>query len=310
MLRSASGVRRDSGAKSGPHRLSGSGAPFLVRTLAALMLGTLLALIIAGARIVSLAPALTEDLFAIGAGPHVVGVDAYSNRPAAALRLPRVGALRSVNSERILALHPDLVVGIPYSDTQLAQLHKLGIATASLKVDTLADDFATIVKLGVLTGHARQAAALVARTHARIARVTRATARLGAPRALVVVSATPIFVAGGGSYIGDLLKAAHVLNVAGSIASAFPNISAEVVERADPDVIVTTSMRDIDIHAAPWSRIRAVREHHIVLLPEDDLFRPGPHVADVLDALVHAIAPYRPATTGGAAKVTTRPSGS
>jgi iron complex transport system substrate-binding protein len=274
------------------------------------MLGSILAAVVAAVRIVSLAPSITEDLFAIGAGPQVVGVDAYSNRPAAALRLPRIGALRTVNSERILALHPNLVVGIPYSAPQLDQLRHLGIVTAALKVDTLADDFATIAELGRLTGHVREASALLARMRTRIARVAAATAHLGAPRAFVVISTQPIYTAGGGSYIGDLLRAAHVVNVTGSIAYPFPNISPEVLEHDDPDVIIETPHTDINIHVPPWSRLRAVRLHHFVILNEDDLFRPGPHVADVLDALVEKIAPYRPGTARGVANVTTRPSGS
>jgi iron complex transport system substrate-binding protein len=274
------------------------------------MLAAILALAVASVRIVSLAPSLTEDLFAIGAGPQVVGVDAYSNRPAAAARLPRVGAMQTINSERILTLRPDVVVGIAYNAPQLVQLHALGITTEALKSDTLADDFNTIAELGRLTGHAREASALLARMRDHIARVRRATSRLAAPRALVVISTQPIYTAGGGSYIGDLLAAAHVDNVGGSVAEAFPNISAEVVERADPDVIVSTTTMKIDPTVAPWSRLRAVRDHHFVLVPEDDLFRPGPNVARVLDDIVRAIAPYRPGGTGGAAKVTTRPSGS
>lgn len=274
------------------------------------MIGAILALLVAGARIVSLAPSLTEDLFAIGAGPQVVGVDAYSNRPAAALKLPHVGALRTINSERILALHPNLVVGIAYSAPQLDQLRALGIVTSAIKVDTLADDFAAIRELGRLSGRAAAADMFVRDLHRRIERTQRTTARLGAPRALVVVSDQPIYVAGDGSYIGDLLRAANVINVAGTIAAPFPNISAEIVERDDPDVIVTTPTMNINPHLPPWSRLRAIREHRIVTIAEDDLFRPGPHVADVLDELARKIAPYRPGNAGGATKVTTRPSGS
>ncbi|GAC1415432.1 MAG: cobalamin-binding protein [Candidatus Velthaea sp.] len=271
-----------------------------------MILAAILAATIAATRIISLAPAITEDLYAIGAGPHVVGVDGNSNRPPAARALPHVGSMRTVNTETILALHPDLVVGIPYSAPELTQLARIGIPTRALKVDTLADDFATISELGRLSGRARAAQALVAALTRRMSTLRAASAHLAAPSALIVVSTKPIYTAGNGSYIADLLRYANVRNVTGGLHSAFPSVSDEVVEATDPDVIITTPGMPIP-SGPPWSRLRAVREHRIIVLPEDDLFRPGPHVADVLDALVRAIAPYR---AGAAANVTTRPSGS
>jgi iron complex transport system substrate-binding protein len=269
----------------------------------------MIAAILAGTvalRIISLAPSLTEDLYAIGAGSHVVAVDAYSDRPAAAKALPHIGAMRTVNNESILALHPDLVVGIAYQAPALLQLSRLGIRAETMTTDTLADDFNTIEKLGRLTGHADEASRLVGSMQRRLAAASRATAHLAVPRVLVVVDVQPIYTAGGGSYIDDLLHYAHVSNVASGVHSPFPSLSAEVVERENPDVIIATPNTRIPMNVPPWSRLRAVREHRIVRLSEVDLFRPGPHVADVLEALVRAIAPYRsralaerPAATAG-----------
>jgi len=117
----------------------------------------------AGIRIISLAPAFTEDLFAIGAGSNVVGVDTFSDRPAAARALPRVGGMRDVNTEAVIALHPDIVVGIPYEAARLADLARAGVRTEVLPLNDLHDDLAAIERLGVLSGHSAQAR-LLART--------------------------------------------------------------------------------------------------------------------------------------------------
>jgi iron complex transport system substrate-binding protein len=256
-----------------------------------------LALAVATAvRVVSLSPVLTEDLFAIGAGRLVVGVDAYSNRPAAAVRIPRVGEMRTINSETVADLSPTLVVGIDYQAPNLADLARTGVRTEALPVDTLHDDFGAIARLGRLTGHEADARRLLERLHHRLDAVGRATRALPQPRAFVVVGTEPIFTASDASYIGDVLRIAHVANACPGVRGPFPNLSAEALEAADPDVLIVT--RGTVLPATPpWSHLRAVRERRIVTLDEDDLFRAGPRVADVAEALVRAIAPYRAAAT-------------
>jgi len=252
-----------------------------------------LALAVASAvRVVSLAPALTEDLFAIGAGPELVGVDAYSDRPAAAARLPRVGSMRSINSEVIAGLAPTLVVGIPYEAPNLQDLARTGVRTESLPIDTLDEDFAAIARLGALTGHEAGATALLSSLHRRLDAIARATRGLPRPAAFVVVDTSPIYTAGANSYIADLLRIMNVANAAQGIRSAFPTVSAEVLEAEDPDILIVTR-RTVIPNAPPWSNLRAVREHRIVTVDEDDLFRAGPRVADVAEALAREIAPLR-----------------
>jgi iron complex transport system substrate-binding protein len=269
-----------------------------------------LALAVATAvRVVSLSPALTEDLFAIGAGPEVVAVDTYSNRPAAALALPRVGSMRAINSEVIAALAPTLVVGIPYEEPNLRDIGRTGVRTESLPMDTLAQDFAAIARLGVLTGHVAGATTLLASLHRRLERIARATQALPQPTAFVVIDTAPIYTAGAGSYIGDLLRIVHVANAVPGIVSAFPSVSAETLEAEDPDLLIVTR-RTVIPKMPPWSNLRAVREHHIVTVDEDDLFRAGPRVADVAEALARAIAPLRQRKAGGTAKASTAPPGS
>ena len=268
--------------------------------LAALAVATAFAV-----RIVSLAPALTEDLFAIGAGPLVVGVDAYSDRPADALRIPRVGAMRTINSEAVAGLNPDLVVGIPYQATSIADLARLGVRTQILPVDTLADDLGAIATLGRLTGRERAAARLLRSIRGRLDAAARATRSLPVPRALAVIGVAPMFTAGRGSYVDDLFAIAHIRNVAGGVSAAFPALSAETVEADDPDVLIVPRGTAIP-GEPPWSRLRAVREHRVVTVDEDDLMRPGPRVADVVEALVRGVARYR-GRAGATANANTAP---
>ena len=259
-------------------------------------------------RVVSLAPNLTEDLFAIGAGSSVVGVDAYSNRPAAALRIPRVGALRTINSEAIAALDPDLVVGIPYEAPNLRDLARTGLRTEALAVDTLHDDFAAIATLGRLTGHERDAARVLATIRQRLAAAGRATRALTPVRVLAVIGVAPIYTAGRGSYIDDLFTVVHAVNVAGNVRAAFPAVSGETIEADDPDVLVVPS-GTVFPNDPPWSRLRALREHRVLTIAQDDLLRPGPRVAEAVEAIARGLARYR-GRIGGTANASSAPSGS
>jgi iron complex transport system substrate-binding protein len=243
------------------------------------------------ARIVSLAPALTEDLFAIGAGPAVVGVDAYSNRPAAARRLPRVGGLREVNAEAVLALRPDLVLGIPYEAPHLVDLERAGIPTRTLRLDGLDDDLEAIGILGRLTGRDREARTLVDEIRRRLAVASREALTRHRLTAFVALGSASLRTAGRGSYIDQLLGLANLENVARE-GTLWPTYSAERLLVEQPDVIVVSDLGP-PLRGEPWERLEAVRAGRIVRIPEDDLLRPGPRVPDVLDALVSQVGAWR-----------------
>lgn len=246
---------------------------------------------LAALRIVSLAPSLTEDLFAIGAGPHVVAVDEYSNRPTAAARLPKIGALREANAERILALRPDLVVGVSYQAPVLADLARAGLHVATLDVDDLAGDLHAIDRLGELTGNRSQAQALHHTIDTELRAVAMREARRRERSAFVVIGRTPLYTAGPGSYIDDLLRLAHLRNVV-TVAAPWPSYSGETLLAQQPDVLVVTA-NEPPLIGPPWERLDAVRDAHVVRIAEDDLLRPGPHVAAVLRALCAQVDRWR-----------------
>ena len=243
-------------------------------------------------RIVSLIPSFTEDLFAIGAGKHVVAVSEYTDYPPAARELPVVASFASVNAERIVALHPNAVVGIP---SQLALVHDIGragVPVMLLKDDSLADVYDDLRMLGLLTGHRREAAALLARLKARTAALTRTARRHGRkPSVFVVLGTAPIFTVGRGSYIASLLELAGARNAA-DLGAPYARYSAEALVAHQPDaLVVDPDIRFQDVVAkAPWSALRAVREHHVFTLPNAAILeRPGPRYNDGLAWLIAAL---------------------
>jgi len=248
----------------------------------------LAAVFAAALRIVSLAPALTEDLFAIGAGRQVVGVDAYSDAPAAARRLPKVGSMNSVDVEAIVTLRPDLVIGIPYQSPALSDVRRAGIATRILATDNIAGDLAAIATLGTLTGHAGQAKGVVRAVSDSLRALAADARRRPRLSALVLVGENPIYTAGAGSYLDDLLRLANLRNVAHGLRTPWPTYSEEALVRDQPDVLIVPKSNP-PLTGAPWDRLRAVRLGRVVRIPDDELFRPGPYVAralhDVLDAV-------------------------
>ena len=167
-------------------------------------------------RIVSLVPAVTEMLFAIGAGKQVVGVSSFDHFPPEVERLPKVGALIDPDTERILTLRPDLVVVYgSQSDTE-ARFKKAGIQTFSYRHDVSAaipGTFDTITALGAATTHDAQARELVVRMTSALDRIRTRVAGLRRPRTMLVIGRQPgtlqgVYVAGGSGFLDEMLEVA------------------------------------------------------------------------------------------------------
>jgi ABC-type Fe3+-hydroxamate transport system substrate-binding protein len=244
-------------------------------------------------RIVSLIPSLTEDLFAVGAGDRVVAVSEYTDYPPAARRLPVVSSFASVNTERIVALHPDLVVGIESQSTMLRDLVRADVPLMLVKDDSLADVYSNLQAAGTVTGRNAAAYTLIARLKARTAVLTRsAKRRTRAPSVFVVLGTAPIFTVGKGSYIASLIRLAGGRNAAEDIDAPYARYSAEALVARQPDALIV----DPDIHfrdalgKAPWNALRAVRDGRVYTLPNAAILeRPGPRYNDGLAWLIAAL---------------------
>jgi len=230
-------------------------------------------------RIVSLMPSLTEDLFAIGAGPMVVGVSEFTDYPPAAKALPVVAGFASADAERIVQLHPDVVVGIASQTAPAADVRKAGIRTVLLDDNGFDDIFRDIEALGLLTGRDDDAHALTDRMRARTTELLRSVRkRARPPRVFVVLGTGPIFTVGEGSYIGKLIALAGGSDAA-RIHEAYGAYSPEALLALQPDLLVadpTVQLQTV-LDRPPWNALRAVREHRVAYLPDPAILeRPGP----------------------------------
>lgn len=248
----------------------------------------------ANRRIVSLIPSLTEDLFAVGARSQVVGVDKFSTGIKGAQRLPAVGDFASIDAERIIALHPDVVVAIPAQNRLLEPLRRAGISVVLFRDDSFSDLFANLEGLGVLSGHLDGARALQASLKARTLQLHRSIRYKRTPSVFVVLDTNPIYTAGKNSYIASLIRLAGGKNAADNLSTPFAPYSAEALLRAQPDVIVTdpsTGLRNV-LQNEPWRSLRAVRQNHIYTIsPADVLERPGPRYNEGLAWLIERLQP-------------------
>lgn len=230
-------------------------------------------------RIVSLIPSLTEDLFAIGAGAEVVGVSVYTDFPPQAMRVPAVSSATSLDLERVVTLHPSVVVGIPAQRAFARELRRSGIAVRLLPDDSFDDIFHDLGALGDLSGHVAQARALTDRLRRRTRALVAAVPRGASPRTFVVLGVAPIYTVGDSSYIAHLIALAGGRNAAGNLPLAYGRYSAEALVALDPDVIVAdrqSGLRSV-LERAPWTALRAVREGRVYVLDDPAILeRPGP----------------------------------
>lgn len=248
-------------------------------------------------RIVSLAPNVTELLFALGAGSRVVGVTRYCDRPAEAAALPRIGGFVDPSFEAVLGLRPDLVVGIadPGIRAFNERLRAAGVAVLSLEMQSLDEIRGATRTLGERIGRTDAAAALVRTMDARLAAVAAAVASAPPRRVLAVYGRRPLVVAGRGSFPDALIARAGGANVVDSRVP-WPTWSMEQVLRAAPEVIIDCTMGSEANEASwtDWADVPAVRDGHAVRFEDSSLLRPGPRIADGLEAMARAIHPDLP----------------
>jgi iron complex transport system substrate-binding protein len=239
-------------------------------------------------RVVSLIPATTELLFAIGAGGAVVGRTQWCDYPPQALRAADLGPGINPNLEAVLAVKPDLVV--LYNSAQhagvAARLRELGISAIRVNTDALADVGRVGRLLGRLTGHPRGADSMSAAFDTALAAAGAAGRRERKPRVLVLVWEQPPMTLGRGSFLSELVERAGGENVFGDIASSSAPVSIEAVSSRDPDLILTAAVGPASIVDRPeWQVVRAVRERRLLRITGTEYDRPGPRSPGAIRAL-------------------------
>lgn len=245
-------------------------------------------------RIVAIVPSAVDDLFAIGADSQVVAVTAFSEEPQAK-GLPRVAEFNSVDTERIVALHPDAVIGIPSQSQLVAPLVRAGIRVALIPDDSFHDVFTSISAIGAIAGRTPEANALIARLRDETNRLHARTVHFARhPSVFVVLGSGPIWTVGKGSYISTLIDLAGGTNAASDLREPYGEYSAEALLRDQPDVIVSDPVVNLRavLDREPWRSLHAVQRGHVYdIVPPEMIIRPGPSYNDGLRWLIDRLQP-------------------
>ena len=255
-------------------------------------------------RIISIIPALTEMLFAIGAGPRVVAVGSYDDYPPEVKKLERVGALLDPNLERILALKPDLVTVYGSQVDLQRQLERAGVPLFLYRHAGLADVSTTILDLGARVGQAKEAEALTKSIQQDLDSIRRRVAGRPRPRTLLVfgreaLALRGIYASGGYGFLNDMLTAAGGENVFADVKRESVQATSELILARRPEVIIELRVGDTtqdqqQREIESWNRLSsvpAVQSKRVFFLTDARTVVPGPRVAGGTELIARALHP-------------------
>ncbi|HEY7915160.1 MAG TPA: cobalamin-binding protein [Blastocatellia bacterium] len=255
--------------------------------------GRAVALLSQPRRIISLAPSVTEVLFAIGAGDRVVGVTSYCDFPVEALAVEKVGDTQKPNIEKIIALKPDLV--IVSTGSQLEQfVRKLGEYAVPVYISDPRDIngvIGSIERLGdllALSENGRNLAQALRRRVEIIEAQVSATAR---PRVFFMIASSPLMSIGGGTFIDDLITRAGGLSITAGERSEYPQYSLETAIARQPEVIFFQTGEPLESFPDRLKQTPAYASSRVHQIDDDLILRPGPRIVDGLEQMARAIHP-------------------
>ncbi|MBS0388928.1 MAG: ABC transporter substrate-binding protein, partial [Proteobacteria bacterium] len=259
--------------------------------------GRLLTLAAPPRRIVSLSPGATAMLFAAGGGARVVGTADFSDEPDAARSITRIGDSHGFDLERILALHPDVVVAWTgaFSAAQLLQFERAGLPVYRHRVARLDDLPVALRRLGALLDTRSTADAAADALHQRIGALRAHYSRALKPRLLLQVWDRPVYTLGGEQLVSDAIEACGYRNVYAELSAAAPAVSLESVAARDPEVIVAVagderSAQDWLAHWRAMPQLSAVRHERMLAFVDARLSRLGPGAVGATEALCAQLA--------------------
>jgi iron complex transport system substrate-binding protein len=250
-------------------------------------------------RVVSLAPAFTETLIALGAADRVVGIGRFDPEIPGRPDVPRLGDAMGVNLETLTALHPDVVlVNARVLAEKLAPVASK-IRVVELPTDRLNEALRAVGEIGRIVGRGREADAMAETILESLAGASRRAKERRSrgdtpPRVLVVVQRRPFYSAGKGSFVDELLSFVGAENVFGDVDQPWPTVSEESIVARAPTVILDASVGDVDTDAgraellADWQRfptMPAVRDGRVLVIREDAIFRAGPRIPEAIEVL-------------------------
>lgn len=248
-------------------------------------------------RVVSLAPNLTEIVFAVGAGDRLVGRTSYCDYPPEAKAVAEVGDTLHPSLERIIALKPQVVLVSTSSQLEVftQQLQNQNIAVFVSDPHDLDGIFRSIQQIGEMTGQKSQAEQLVSKLRERVNAVEQAVKNRALVRVFYQVSAEPLYTAGHDAFVTDLMRRAGAASVTADVPGAWPKYSNESALAAKPEAIILPtggSMGSVNSDVTEALRQSpAVVQGHVYKINDDYLTRPGPRAIDGLEAMARALHP-------------------
>jgi len=248
-------------------------------------------------RIVSLAPSITETVFALGFGNRLVGVTSHCDYPAEAKRLPKIGDFMSPSLEVIAAKQPDLVIGVTGATdpARAREIERLGIKITLVSVSSVSEILSSFKHIAALLGDPDAGATLVEKITAQFGKVKRRIAPAPRRSTLLAVGLRPLVAVGGKNFLDELITLAGGENIAGNASQPWLNLPDEYVVAKAPQVIIQAGMgSDASRPTRQWSDLKsipAVKERRVYTYNSDKILRPGPRIGEGLEEIARLIHP-------------------
>jgi iron complex transport system substrate-binding protein len=249
-------------------------------------------------RVVSLAPSITEILYAIGLNDEIVGVSEFCDYPPAAMQKPKVGYTHP-NIEVIVTLRPDLVLA-PRAFLRadlLAKLEQLKIPTFVVDPESFEEIPSRIQTVGRILNRSSSADGVAMAMRQRIAAIRKKMETVTAVRVLYVLNSEPLITVGPGSYIHQVINMAGGYNIASKTTVPYPHLNMETVLKENPEIIIFPIGKAEGIPLSEqqqwlrWTSLAAVKQGRLHQIQADVLNRPGPRIVEGLEALARIIHP-------------------
>lgn len=257
-------------------------------------------------RVVSLAPSVTETVFALGFGKNLVGVTTHCDYPATAQKLAKIGGFMSPSIEAIAAKRPDIVIGVSTATdpAKARELQRLGLNVTLISLASISDIFNSIQLIARLLGNAAAGEELVEKIVLQFERVKKTIAGVPRRSTLLAVGLRPLVAVGGKNFIDELITLAGGENIAGNAAQPWLNLPDEYVLAKAPQVIIEAGMGSE--HGSPaknWADLKslpAVKERRVYAYRSDKILRPGPRIGEGLEEIARLVHPecFAPSNSG------------
>ena len=248
-------------------------------------------------KVVSLAPSVTETLFALGFGDRLVGVTTSCDYPAEAQKVPKIGGFMSPSLETIVAKRPGLVIGVSSATdpAKAREMERLGLKVTLLSLASINDILISIKSIARLLGSPQAGDKLVRKITLQMDQVKQRVAPAPRRSALLLVGLRPLIAVGGKNFIDELITLAGGKNIAGDAAQPWLNLPDEYVVAKAPQVIIEAGMgSDRDQATEYWADLKsipAVQQRRVYRYPSDKILRPGPRIGEGLEEIARLLHP-------------------